>query len=178
MRSSLRRIAIAAGLAVAAPLATAHAQAPLPVGSKLLNVGLFADGGTGLGASLEVGVAELAPRISLGLGGTIGFWSNSGPGFNVTSIPVLANANVHVGLPDLPALDLFAGAALGIIRYSVDYDGAGPGPGNGRRDDGETDTAFGINLGARYEFTSKVGGVVQLGVGDIPELFLGVSFKF
>jgi hypothetical protein len=174
MTRTLRTLAFALAAALSAPLATAQAQSPLPVGSKLLNVGLFADGGTGLGASLEVGVLELAPRVSLGIGGTLGFWSNSGPGFDVTTVPVLANANVHFGLPELPQLDLFSGVALGIVRYNVDSDG----PGEGSREDGETNSAFGVNLGARYEFTSKVGGIVQLGIGDIPELFLGVSFKF
>jgi hypothetical protein len=175
MTRTLRALSFAAATALTVPLATASAQdSAFGIGTKLFNVGLFADGGTGLGAGFEVGVLDLAPRVTLGIGGTFGFWSDSGPGFDVTSIPVLANANVHYTLPDLPQLDLFGGASLGIIRYDVDYDLPGGGP----RDDGETDTVFGVNLGARYEFTSKVGGIVQLGIGDIPELFLGVSFKF
>ncbi len=174
MQLAIRRLVLVLGAVLAAPVATAHAQAPLAVGGKLLNVGLFADGGTGLGVGFEVGVLELAPRVTLGLGGTFGFWGDSGPGVDVTSIPILANANVHFGLAEVPQLDLFGGIGLGIVRSTFDYDGPGEGP----RDDSDTKSAFGVNLGARYEFTQQLGGIVQLGIGDIPELFLGVSIKF
>ena len=140
------------------------------MGTKLINVGLLTgDGGTGIGGGFEVSAVQLAPQLRLGLGGTVGFYSESVGNVDITRIPLLANANLHLYLPSVPELDLFAGAALGIISVNVENDIG---------DNSGSDSVFGINLGGRYYFTPTLAATGQIGVGDIPEIFLGISFKF
>lgn len=170
-----RPAALALVAAIMLPFATAQAQGEFSVGTRIFSAGLITggSGGTGLGAAFEVSTLELAPNIRLGLGGTAGYWSDSEPGFDVRVIPLLGNANVHVAIEEVPQLDLFAGVALGLVISSVDVDNAAVDV-----DESDTSLEFGINLGARYYFTNMVAGFVQLGVGDIPEIFVGLSFKF
>lgn len=183
MTKTLRLSALALAAAIALPASSAMAQGEFAVGTKLVNVGLLtgSGGGIGIGGGLEVSVIELAPNIRLGIGGTVGYISDSEDGFGgdftVTVIPVLGNANVHLAVPSVPELDLFGGLALGIVRVSADYDGIGSELVDASASD--TQTAVGINLGARYFFTPTLAGLAQLGLGDeIPELTLGISFKF
>jgi hypothetical protein len=165
-------IAFAGAFAVAALLpSTARAQGEFTPGTKVVSVGLLSDGGTGVGGAFEYSLLELAPKIRFGIGGSVGYFSEDVGSASFSSLPILATGNLHFALPEVPALDLFAGAALGIVRFSYDDDF----PGSDEFDD--TDTVFGINVGARYYFTPRVGGVAQLGLGDVPELFIGLSFK-
>ncbi len=157
--------------AIALPLSTAAAQGEFAVGTKVLSVGLLSDGGTGVNGAFEYSLLELAPNMRLGVGASVGYFSESSFGFSFSTMPIMANGNVHLALPDVPALDLFAGAAFGIARFS--YDTGFPGV-----DGSDSETIFGVNVGARYYFTPRIGAVAQLGLADAPELFLGVSFKF
>lgn len=170
-----RPAALALAAAVLLPFGAAQAQGDFAVGTRVFSAGLMTggSGGTGLGAAFEVSTLELAPNVRLGLGGTVGYWSDSEPGVDVRSIPLLGNANVHVAIEEVPQLDLFAGVALGLVFTSVDIDNAAVDV-----DDSDTSLEFGINLGARYYFTDTVSGFLQLGVGDIPEIFVGLGFKF
>jgi hypothetical protein len=123
---------------------------------------------------LEVGLLELAPNITLGVGGTFAYQSQSVAGFDFSTTWIVGNANVHYAIPSLPQLDLFAGVQLGIARSSGGVDlGV-----FGDTDSSVSNTVVGINLGGRYMFTPKLGGFAQLGVADAPELFLGLSIKF
>jgi hypothetical protein len=174
MLKSLRPFALALVAAAVMPLSSAMAQGEFTPGSKILNLGLFLDGGTGFGGSFEASVKELAPNIRLGIGGQVGYYSESNFGIDVSSIPVHALANVHLAVPSVPQLDLFAGLAVGVIRTSVS---GGLGDILGE-DASTTDFGAGVNIGARYFFTPKLAGMAQLGVGDVPELFLGVTIGF
>lgn len=172
MTKQLRSLALGLAAAVLVPVVSASAQGAAPAfgkGSKIVDLGIVTDP-TGFGGGLEVGLLELAPNLTLGVGGAASYQSESVLGADFSTTWIAGLANVHYSLPDLPALDLFAGAALGIIRFS--------GDGILGESVSNSDTGFGINLGARYMFTPKLGGVVRLGIEDVPDLFLGVSIKF
>ncbi len=173
--SLFRPAALALVAAVLLPFSASQAQGEFNVGTRVFSAGLMtgSGGGTGLGAAFEVSMLELAPNIRLGVGGTVGYWSTSSPGIDARVIPVLGNANVHLALEEVPQLDLFAGVALGLVFTSLDVDSN-----VSVVDDSRSDLEFGINLGARYYFTDTVSGFLQLGVGDIPEIFVGLGFKF
>jgi hypothetical protein len=169
MMKSLRTLTVALAAAALVPLTSASAQnAAFGVGTKILDLGLVVDDPTGFAGAFEVGLLELAPNLTLGVGGTGSYQSESN--FSLTWIAAMAN--VHYSLPDMPKLDLFAGAALGISRVSSDVlEDLG-------LDGSSSDVGVGINLGARYMFTDKIGGIVRLGIEDAPDLILGVSIKF
>jgi hypothetical protein len=170
MMKTIRTFTVALAAAALLPLAAASAQgAAFGKGSKILDLGIVTDP-TGVGAGLEIGVLELAPNLTLGVGGAASYQSQSSFGVDVSTTWLAGVANVHYALPNLPALDLFGGASLGIFRASVDAAGLGSAS--------DSELGFGINLGARYMLTDKLGGVVRLGIEDAPELFLGLSIKF
>ena len=170
MTKSLRLLAVALVAAVAVPATSASAQdAAFGKGTKIVDLGIVTDP-TGLGAGFEIGLMELAPNLRLGIGGALSYQSESAFGIDVTSTWVAGLANVHYAIPSVPALDLFGGVSLGIVRASID------GGLGGSISDSEV--GFGINLGARYMFTNKLGATVRLGIEDAPDLFLGVSIKF
>lgn len=75
---------------------------------------------------------------------------------------------MHFALKDVPQLDLFAGLAVGIVRTSAEVLGVSAS---------SSTSVVGVNLGGRFYFTEKLAGVAQLGVGDIPEIFVGITFK-
>ncbi len=170
MMKSLRTLTVALAAAALVPFASASAQdAAFGVGTKLVNLGIVT-GPTGFGGGVEVGLLELAPNITLGVGGTFAYQSQDVLGFNASTTWIVGNANVHYAIPSLPELDLFGGLSLGIARTSVETILGSDGS--------ASTTVVGINLGGRYMFTPKLGGFAQLGLADAPELFLGVSIKF
>jgi len=174
MMKTVRTLTVALAAAALVPLASASAQdAAFGVGTKLLNLGIVT-GPTGFGAGVEVGLLELAPNITLGVGGTFAYQSQTNFGVDASTTWIVGNANVHYAIPSLPQLDLFGGVQLGIARTSVDVDLGFIGDADGSA----STTVVGINLGGRYMFTPKIGGFAQLGLADAPELFLGVSIKF
>jgi hypothetical protein len=171
MTKNIRSLVLGLAAALVLPVASAAAQKAAPAfgkGAKILDLGIVTDP-TGLGAGLAVGLLELAPNLTLGVGGTFAYQSESFLGVDVSSTWIAGVGNVHYTIPDLPALDLFGGAVLGIVRGSVS---------GGGESVSDSEVGFGLNLGARYMFTPKIGGVVRLGIEDVPDLFLGVSIKF
>jgi hypothetical protein len=169
MMKTLRTLTVALAAAALVPLASASAQeAAFGKGSKVLDLGIVIDDPTGFAAAFEVGLIELAPNLTLGVGATGSYQSES----SVSLTWIAGMANVHYSLPDLPKLDLFAGAALGISRVSID------GLGGLGLDGSSSDVGVGINIGARYMFTPKIGGIVRLGIEDAPDLIAGLSIKF
>lgn len=170
MMKSLRTLTVALAAAAVVPFASASAQdAAFGVGTKLVNLGIVT-GPTGFGAGFEVGLLELAPNITLGVGGTFAYQSQDVIGVDFSTTWIVGNANVHYAIPSLPELDVFGGLSLGIARTSTEaifgVDASG------------STTVVGVNLGGRYMFTPKLGAFAQLGLADAPELFLGVSIKF
>ncbi len=170
MIKTLRTLSLALVAAAALPFASASAQdAAFGKGTKLVNLGIVTDP-TGFGAGVEVGILELAPNITLGVGGTFAYQSQSVLGADFSTTWIVGNANVHYAIPSLPQLDLFGGVSLGIARFS--------GETILGTDVSNSDTVFGVNLGGRYMFTPKLGAFAQLGLADAPELFLGLTIKF
>lgn len=176
---SLFALAAAAMLAIPS-MASAQATGPFEVGSKVGSIGFMAGGdyeGAGLGVQGEFGFKKLGNTV-LGLGGFVGVQRDSetafGTKFTSTVIPIMAIGNVHFPIASQPKLDLFAGASLGFISVNVEVDG----PGLGNVDAGDSDIGFGIQGGARYNLSNKLSLMGQVGVGDIPLIFAGVSIKF
>jgi hypothetical protein len=178
--NQLRLLAVAALFAV--PAATLSAQASkssFEKGSRVLSVGFQTGGdydGSGIGAQLEFGAVDFTPQLHLGIGGYIGVQRQS-DGFatyklTTTFIPVMAVGNMHFPIASQPKLDVYAGASVGFIRGSVSADTPGY---NGSTSN--TDSAVGIQGGARYEFGPKLAVHGQLGIGDLPLLTAGVSFR-
>jgi len=189
MNNRFRTFAVAAALlipsiAFAQSTSTSTSTRPFGLGSRIASVGILTGGdyeGFGIGGSFEVGVKELTPTLSLGVGAFAGFVRGD-LGFNfgnVTQIPVMAIGNVHLDIPSLPKLDLYGGLSLGILRtsLSVDFDDDEFG-GFGDGSLSNTELGLGIQVGARYAFTPRAMGFAQLGVNDIPLLYAGLSFKF
>jgi hypothetical protein len=185
MRNFVRSIAVAAALV--APLSVASAQkssdGSFGVGTRELSVGLLGGSsgnyGIGAGAAFEVGVKELAPNFTLGLGAFVGFTSKSegvsGYSYTARTIPIAAVGNVHYKLQDQPKLDLYGGLNVGFVHYSFSSSDAYF---NGYNYGSSSDLALGVDIGARYDFAPKVAGFVQLSGGSaFPLYFVGLTFK-
>lgn len=176
---SLFALATAAVLAMPS-VASAQTSGPFEVGSKVGSIGFMAGGdydGAGLGVQGEFGFRKLGNTV-LGLGGFVGFQRESetfaGTKVSTTVVPIMAIGNIHFPVASQPKLDLFAGASLGFISVNAEVDG----PGLGNYDAGDSDIGFGIQGGARYNLSNKLSLMGQVGVGDIPLIFAGVSLKF
>ncbi|WP_291161323.1 outer membrane beta-barrel protein [Gemmatimonas sp. UBA7669] len=180
-RHSPSLFALAAAAVLAIPsMASAQATGPFEVGSKVGSIGFMAGGdyeGAGLGVQGEVGFKKLGNTV-LGLGGFVGIQRDSetvfGSKYTSTVIPIMAIGNVHFPIASQPKLDLFAGASLGFVSVNVEVEGTGLGD----FDAGDSDIGFGIQGGARYNLSNKLSLMGQVGVGDIPLIFAGVSIKF
>ena len=184
MRNFVRSIALVAALA--APLSLASAQkggdAVFNVGSKLLSVGVIGGGsGFGVGAAVayEVGVKELAPDWTLGVGGFVGFTSKSYGyttyDYTVRAIPIAAIGNVHYKIKDQPKVDVYGGLSIGFTNISVSSDNSAFNDSFSAYSSG---LGIGGQVGVRYAFSPKVLGLVQLGGGSNTSVFLaGLSFK-
>lgn len=171
MTRSIRSLGLVCAAAILLPLGTAAAQTVTPTfgkGTKILDIGFIADDVSGFGAAFEFGLRELAPNLTLGVGATGSYQSES-----ILSISYLAGtANVHYALPDLPKLDVFGGVALGITRVSLDT--------SELLGSNVSDSEFGLGIvgGARYAFTPKLAGTVRYRLNDDANLLLGIAFKF
>lgn len=177
-RSSL--FAIAAAALLAAPAVASAQSTTFDVGSRVASIGFMTGGdyeGSGIGGQAEFGILKLG-KATLGVGGFVGYQRDSetilSTKYSTTVIPIMAIGNVHFPIASQPKLDVYAGASLGFFRVSAEVDG----PGLGNVDASDTDSGFGIQGGVRYNMASKLSLMGQVGVGDIPLLFAGVSFKF
>jgi opacity protein-like surface antigen len=179
-------LSLATALLVSPMAAQAQiAESPLfSKGTKLLSVNIQTGGdydATGFGGAFELGVAPIGKSATFGLGASIGYFSESArfftESYTISLMPIMATGNVHFGLKDVKNLGLYAGASLGIIRASVDYEGAFDEEefGIGASD---SESGFGLQVGARYAITPKLLLHGQLGLIDIPLLTAGVSIKF
>jgi hypothetical protein len=179
MRFISKALAIASFAAVIPAVASAQKAAMaggevFGKGTKLVSVGLLAGGDGypdfGFGGAFEYGLLDITPKIKLGIGGSAGYMTES----SVTAIPVYGVGNLHFSIPNQPKLDLYAGASVGITRFSIDL----PSGLGGLVDNSTTDSGIGIQGGARYAATKSLLLHAQLGLVDIPLLTAGVSFKF
>lgn len=164
-----------------------HAQT-VAAGDKVLNLGV------GLGSAIYSGgyYKSTMPPISaslefvakddlfdgkgaLGIGGYLGYssskWEYSGWGYKYSNIIVGPRGYLHYDLVD--KLDTYAGLFLGYnIATSKEF-GVSTGYDYKASSGGVIWSAF---IGARYYFSDKFAGMVELGSG-IAYLNLGVAFK-
>jgi len=173
--------ALATFLLGAAP-AVGHSQnAPVESPRRVYSLGLMALGdlyeGDGVGASAEWRVANLSRRFSLALGGMTGVQKNSEP-FNGnmitnTTVPLLAIANVRFQRATDSRLQLYTGISTGATQVFV----SGYPPASGLPDESGTHFAFGAQIGMRYRVVKNAGLMLQVGVGDNPGVFGGLSIR-
>lgn len=170
----------------------AAAQTPtFEKGDKVLNLGvgfgsgLYTGGGyssqmPALSASLEVGIVDnVIDKGSIGIGGYIGYTSAKQDfsdfgytyGWKYTNLVLAARGAFHY--PLVEKLDTYAGLALGYNIVTVKETGNVPS--------GVTATGSAVYLsgflGARYYFSDKFAGFIELGSG-IAYFNLGVALKF
>ena len=171
-------------------LAQLSAQDPIFLkGDKVLNLGI------GLGttvytgsfykmqvppvsASLEVGIVDgIIDKGSVGVGPYLGFasykWEYSGWGYKYSNIIIGARGNFHY--PFLDKLDTYTGLLVGFnIVSASEFGDIIPGYDYSASSSG---LAWSWFIGARYYFSEKIAGMVELGYG-IAYLNLGVAVKF
>lgn len=178
--------------AQAAPATSAGSQPPTVVepgdpmrpfirGTRNLSVGYMAAGeyqGHGVGVMFEKGMLSLSPRLHVGIGGLLGVQRNTETfgetRVRSTSVPLLGIANVHLAPVGLPRLDLYGGLSAGFTRTSLDNDAVVLT----LLDEAGTDFSLGIQAGGRYALSQRSSLLVQVGLGDLPLLFVGGSIKF
>lgn len=190
MKNLVRAVAIAAAVA-AAPSVLLAQKNQFDVGSKVLSVGVllggtsytYGSGGVGLGAGFEVGVAEIAGQVRLGVGGFLGYQKDDGGiytyNYDVSSTTIAGFVNGHYQLTQVPKLDLYAGPVVGISRQSLDYSNACVISSVYDCSNSSSDPAVGVQAGARYEFAPRVMGSLQLSGGTrLPWVNAGIAFKF
>jgi hypothetical protein len=171
-------------------LSQLSAQDPIFLkGDKVLNLGLGLGSSlyTGsfykmqvppLSASLEVGlVDEIIDKGSIGVGPYLGFasykWEYSGWGYKYTNFIIGGRGNFHY--PFIDKLDTYTGLLVGFnIVSSSEFGNLVPGYDYSTASSGLVWSWF---IGARYYFTDKIAGMVELGYG-IAYLNLGVAMKF
>lgn len=181
MFARMLRAAVGATMIAVPAMMSAQSTEGFTKGSRVASLGVMLGGdndGIGLGGMAEVGVLPLG-KFTLGVGGMLGFQRDSesalGTKITVTSMPIMAIGNVHFPVASQPRLDLYAGASVGFIRVSADVEGTGS---LGGVDASNTDSGFGIQGGARYKLAGGTSVFGQVGFGDIPLIFGGISFKF
>ncbi len=154
---------------------------PFVTGTRNVSVGYMALGeyeGHGGGVMFEKGMLSFSPRLHVGIGAFAGVQRNTESfgqtRVRYTSIPIMGIANVHLAPAGMPKLDLYTGLSAGFTRTSLDTDVALLTP----LDEAGTDFSLGLQGGARYSLTQRSSVLVQLGLGDLPLVFAGASFKF
>jgi hypothetical protein len=176
------RRGVALAFLALAPIARGTAQrGPFTVGSTLLSAGVLVGGdnidGVGIGMAMERGVHAFTPTVRLGLGGAAGIVRDDNRGrfgaFDLTQVHAHFISNVHFAVRSAPRMDLYAGASLGLTRTSVDGSPSG-GPWRGGDD---TDLGLGIQGGVRFALNRRSLLMAQLGLGDVPLFFAGMSFR-
>lgn len=181
MKKETRLLALLAILIASFSYQGASAQAELDKGNLLLNAGL------GFGYYYAGGVsfnlnAEYSVTPELGIGGYFAYthwendWGYAGNRYDIgyNFIDIGARASYHFAKlfgVNNPKFDPYAGAFLGFVTSSNDYDGDG-------YDDDSYDGGLrtGIHAGARYYFAPNFAGYGELGIGLSP-LVLGLTLK-
>ncbi len=169
----------------------AQAQTPFRKGDKIVNVGL------GLGTYGVLGNTSIPPvavsfeygyknnlfneKSSLSFGGYAGYYSSklshTSPageyGWKYTNILIGGRATVHYDFLENKKIDTYGGLMLGYNVASSSYYGIEGFEAGKSSYGGLIYSSF---LGARYYFTPKIAGFLELGYG-VSAIELGVSFK-
>ncbi|WP_337170122.1 outer membrane beta-barrel protein [Gemmatimonas aurantiaca] len=180
MTARFTRLAVAAALVAALPLAASAQSKTFTKGDRVASINFLTGGdynGSGVGAQAEWGLLPIG-KATLGIGAFVGYVKDSQTygsfkGSNKV-MPIMAVGNIHFPIESQPKLDLYAGASVGFVHWSWDTNI----PSSFGYDASSTDSGFGIQGGARYWLGSKLGVNGQIGFGDIPLLHAGISFKF
>jgi hypothetical protein len=170
-------------LVVVFSLAQALAQdSTFGKGDKVLNLGIgfgssyysgfYTSHMPAISGSLEVGVADnILEKGSIGVGGYLGYSSAKYSTYWKTS-NFLIGARGSFHYPLINKLDTYTGVLLGYNIYSTKYDLSYTGLNSAS----SSGLAFAWFAGARYYFSEKFAGMVEVGYG-IAYLNLGIALK-
>jgi len=175
-------LVVAGGFAFSADLM--HYPLPLDGGNILVDVGLGWAVASASRAKIKIPPIVLSaeyclPSIPISVGGLIGFYQYEWKSPNVypwvetwTYVTFGARANWHWNI-DVSWLDLYTGAFAGFTSFSwasnIAPDGGYVKPSYGG-------PAFGIQVGAHFYFSERVGAVAELGYPFVAKA--GVALKF
>ncbi|HLZ16107.1 MAG TPA: hypothetical protein VKQ08_03670 [Cyclobacteriaceae bacterium] len=177
----MKKILLGLGAAVALLLSANTSQAQYKKGDKLLDLGLglnsYYTGGIPLSGIFEYGASK-----QISVGGGIDYLSYHygipGNSYSYTSTYIAARGSFHFSeMMNLNTnkLDIYAGLSLGYRSFSWGNGFNGNGLGlNGYYGSG---LYLGIHGGARYYFSNKVAGFMELGAMGLTNARIGVTFK-
>jgi hypothetical protein len=180
MKKETRLLALLAILVASFSYQGASAQAALTKGNVLLNAGLgfgyYYAGGVSVNLNGEYSFLD-----ELGIGPYFAYtrWDNGyfGYDYSYTFIDIGVRGSYHFaklfGVTN-KKFDPYAGAFLGVVTSSYNYDG--PGGNNDYDDAYDGGLRTGIHAGARYYFSPNFAGYGELGIGLSP-LVLGLTLK-
>lgn len=147
--------------------------------SRTLSLGIMALGdyeGDGGAIAMEWTVARLSSRFSVGIGGMAGVQHNSEPYGSVRNttytVPLLGVSNIQYQSQPNSRLALYGGVTAGITHVAMPgYKGVG-------LDERGNKSSVGVQVGARFRLASRMGLMAQLGVGDQPAIFSGLTWRW
>jgi len=172
----------------------ASAQRPtFEKGDKVLNLGIgfggtyyssFSSGYSKspfLSASLDVGIVDnVIDKGTIGVGGYIGYtgskYSYAGHDYSWKQTDLIIGPRGVLSYPLLDKLDTYAGLLL--AYHSVTWKESGVYTGWSGYGGGSSGIYLNGFVGARYYFTDKFAGMLELGSGGLAFGTIGVAVKF
>lgn len=144
----------------------ASAQNVMDKGSRIFTVGVgVTDGRVPLSFAYDYGIVGNlfdSPNAALSFGGMLG--TNFGKGYNGFFVGPRVGLHYHF----IPQLDTYFSLMLGLEAGRISS--------NGVNSDWNTGLGWGAHVGARYMFTPKVGGFLEIGSG-YSFANVGIAFK-
>lgn len=162
-----------------------NAQTPMTKGTNIIQAGVGLGGWTTsyttsetplMIATFERGVKDNLGKGNLSVGGTIilksGKYVGDFYGWNYTYSAIAARGSYHPHFVKSDKLDAYAGLSLGLYHIST------------KATSGEvvagvsgSALAWGLHIGARYQFAEQFGAFAEIGAG-IGNVSVGVAYKF
>jgi hypothetical protein len=179
----MKRIFVVIGLVGLLSLGSADVFSQFKKGDNLLNIGLglnsYYTGGTPFCLGYENGVSKY-----VSVGGELDYLSYHygvyGNDYRFSALYLSARVSYHfnelLNIND-KKWDIYGGGSLGFRSYSDNYSSNG-GPYYNRGGYYSSGLFLGIHAGARYYFSQKVGGFMELGALGSSNFRLGVTFRF
>ncbi|MEO1258464.1 MAG: outer membrane beta-barrel protein [Bacteroidota bacterium] len=162
-----------------------QAQTPMTKGVNVIQAGVGLGGWTTsyttsetplIIATFERGVMDDLGKGNLSVGGTVlvksGKYAGDFYSWNYTYTAVAARGSYHPHFVKSEKLDAYAGISLGLYHISTKAT-------NGEVEAGVSGTSFawGLHIGARYNFTDQIGAWAEVGAG-VGNIGVGVSYRF
>ncbi len=139
----------------------------LEEGNLQLNAGVgTSNWGTPLFVGIDYGITE-----DITIGGELSFRSKTTIGISYSAVAITANGNYHFNrILDIPSeLDVYSGVSLGYFSWSTD---------NSMYNAYSSGLELLLQMGGRYFFTEEWGANMQIEIGNVTGLKVGVTYRF